>query len=473
MPKNKRILALLLTIILCLSGCVSRPPRFDQQSSPSASPTQEISVLPSPSPTQEVSISPSPSPSPEASSSPTPSSQEEADSSDEVLDMLTSDDFEGRLTGSEGNKKAGAYLAEQFRLIGLQPFDEDYYHEYTQGVLDFSQHKSEITLHMTDGSRIQLENGADYLQFFDGSPIAAEGAITFDLDDESISEKIFVTDKASDISLAGMKKAKAILYKNADFSRMSTIAEDIGQIKTPLIKIIPEVYQRLEAGEADKVSISIVSHGMEATVSNVVGVIPGRNRKKAVILSAHYDHVGRAGELIYRGAVDNASGVTVLLDIAQSLMNTPSADFEMDIIICAFNGEEAMLKGSDAFVDHILESYESVYNINFDCLGANQGGDLVITGNKELSHTLYLELEKVLVEDGFICKWSHMGGISDYVSFLNENISSVNLSNEEVKQIHTPMDAPDQVDVAYLERLSESIVRFLILFNDDIFGEEM
>jgi hypothetical protein len=35
--------------------------------------------------------------------------------------MLTSDDFEGRLTGSEGNKKAGAYLAEQFRLIGLQP----------------------------------------------------------------------------------------------------------------------------------------------------------------------------------------------------------------------------------------------------------------------------------------------------------------------------------------------------------------
>jgi aminopeptidase YwaD len=473
MLKNNRVLALLLTVVLGLSGCISRPPRSNEQSSLSPAPTQEVSILPSPSPSQEVSISPWPSSSQEASNSPTPSSREKADSPDEALDMLTSDAFEGRLSGSEGNRKAGAYLAEQFFLIGLQPFDEDYYHEYTQRVLDFSQQKSEITLYMTDGSHIQLENGADYLQFFDGTPITAEGTITFDLDDKAMSEKIFVTDKSADIALADLNKAKAIFYKDANFNRMSTIAEDVGMKKTPLIKIIPEVYQRLKAGEVEKVSISIVNQGLDATVSNVIGIIPGKDHNKAVVLSAHYDHVGRAGELIYRGAVDNASGVTVLLDIAQKLSNTPSIEFEMDIIICAFNGEEAMLKGSDAFVAHLLDTYESVYNINFDCLGVIQGGDLLITGDKDLSYNLYLELEKILKEDGFTCKWAHMGGISDYVSFLEENISSVNLSNEILKQIHSPKDTTDQVDVAYLEALGDSIVRFLILYHVDIFGEEM
>jgi hypothetical protein len=88
---------------------------------------------------------------------------------------------------------------------------------------------------------------------------------------------------------------------------------------------------------------------------NVIGVIPGSDpalRGESVVLSAHLDHLGIgapvAGDSIYNGAMDNASGVAALIEIAQALRRAPRPP-RRSIVLLAVTGEEKGLLGSRAF----------------------------------------------------------------------------------------------------------------------------
>jgi len=90
---------------------------------------------------------------------------------------------------------------------------------------------------------------------------------------------------------------------------------------------------------------------------NVVGVIPGADpalRGESVVLSAHLDHLGIggaiAGDSIYNGAMDNASGVASLIEIARAFHAGPRP--RRSIVLVALTGEEKGLLGSLAFAKH-------------------------------------------------------------------------------------------------------------------------
>ena len=98
-----------------------------------------------------------------------------------------------------------------------------------------------------------------------------------------------------------------------------------------------------------------------AQVKNVIGVLRGTKpewAQQAMVLSAHYDHLGRgwpdahAGEAgkVHPGADDNASGVAVMLELARVLASGEKP--QRTIVFAAFTGEEAGLRGSRYFVDH-------------------------------------------------------------------------------------------------------------------------
>ncbi len=79
-------------------------------------------------------------------------------------------------------------------------------------------------------------------------------------------------------------------------------------------------------------------------VSNIVGYIKGKDSGKAVVISAHFDSLGIKEGNINRGALDNASGVAALIEIAKKLKEISTGKpFESNIIFCAFNGEEQLL----------------------------------------------------------------------------------------------------------------------------------
>ena len=98
--------------------------------------------------------------------------------------------------------------------------------------------------------------------------------------------------------------------------------------------------------------------GQPLPAKNVIAVLPGANpafNGQALIVSAHYDHLGfgwpdaRAGAKgqLHPGADDNASGVAVMLELARLMAN---ARPERSVIFAAFAGEEAGLLGSRHYV---------------------------------------------------------------------------------------------------------------------------
>jgi hypothetical protein len=134
---------------------------------------------------------------------------------------------------------------------------------------------------------------------------------------------------------------------------------------------------------------------------NVVAALPGRDprfRDTAVVVSAHYDHLGIGpeirGDSIYNGVVDNALGVAGVLEIARVLAGLDRAP-RRTVIFLLTTAEEEGLLGTQFFLDHPpLPRSKMAANINVDGLAFNDTFDSVIGVGAELS-TLGRSLDDV------------------------------------------------------------------------------
>jgi len=127
---------------------------------------------------------------------------------------------------------------------------------------------------------------------------------------------------------------------------------------------------------------------------NVLGLLPGSDPQLAsevVVYTAHHDHLGvgepdQAGDKIYNGALDNASGVAEILAIARAFKTLPEPP-KRSILFLAVGGEEAGLLGSEYYSKHpTFAAGRIAANINFD--GASIWGrthDIVLIGKGKSS----------------------------------------------------------------------------------------
>ncbi len=113
---------------------------------------------------------------------------------------------------------------------------------------------------------------------------------------------------------------------------------------------------------------------VEATTTNVIGIIPGRDPKLAketVLLSAHLDHLGvrdgMPGDNIFNGADDDASGVTAVLELAEAL--SKGSPPKRTIVFALFGSEEIGGFGARYFQEHPPVPVESfVANLEFEMI---------------------------------------------------------------------------------------------------------
>lgn len=120
-----------------------------------------------------------------------------------------------------------------------------------------------------------------------------------------------------------------------------------------------------------RASVKLVRRAVES--QNVAGVMTGSDpvlRREYVVISAHLDHVGVGqpinGDSIYNGAMDNASGIASLIDMAQTLRET-KAKPRRSILFVAVTGEEKGLLGSHYFATHPTVDRKSIVaDINMD-----------------------------------------------------------------------------------------------------------
>jgi len=113
----------------------------------------------------------------------------------------------------------------------------------------------------------------------------------------------------------------------------------------------------------------------EATTTNVIGVLPGRDpvlAKETILLSAHLDHLGIGkevnGDNLYNGADDDASGVTAVLELAEALMSGPRP--KRTVVFALFGSEEIGGQGARYFQEHPPVPFESpVANLEIEMIG--------------------------------------------------------------------------------------------------------
>ncbi|NTE22381.1 M28 family peptidase [Agrobacterium tumefaciens] len=122
-----------------------------------------------------------------------------------------------------------------------------------------------------------------------------------------------------------------------------------------------------------------VSYNVMAKVSG------GKHQDEAIIYSAHWDHLGIGekvkGDSIYNGAVDNATGVASLLELATAFKKLPKKQ-ERSILFISYTAEEQGLLGSEYYAKHpVFPLAKTVANINMDMMGiAGKTKDIVVYG---------------------------------------------------------------------------------------------
>jgi Zn-dependent M28 family amino/carboxypeptidase len=143
---------------------------------------------------------------------------------------------------------------------------------------------------------------------------------------------------------------------------------------------------------------------------NVVGKVTGSDPKlkdQYVIYTAHWDHLGIGpavnGDRIYNGAVDNASGVGGLIEIAKAFINVQPPP-KRSILFLSVTAEEKGLLGSEYYAEHPLYPLtQTLANINMDGLNVHgRTKDLEVIGQG--MSTLDNDLDAVAKEQGRVVK---------------------------------------------------------------------
>ena len=133
-------------------------------------------------------------------------------------------------------------------------------------------------------------------------------------------------------------------------------------------------------------SLELVSRSTEKRSRNVLGLLPGSEKPdEAIIYMAHWDHLGthegETGDAIYNGAVDNATGVAGILEIAEAFRKSPTPP-KRSILFLAVTLEESGLLGSKYYVAHpVVPLAQTVAVINLDAMSPiGKARDLTVVG---------------------------------------------------------------------------------------------
>jgi Zn-dependent M28 family amino/carboxypeptidase len=201
---------------------------------------------------------------------------------------------------------------------------------------------------------------------------------------------------------------------------------------------------------------------------NIAAICPGRGApdKGAFVISAHYDHVGVRDGSTYPGADDNASGVAVLLELAQHCRRSPWAH---DVIFVAFDAEELGLQGAKAFVSSPPVPRERLaLNVNLDMVSRSAARELYVAGTYHRP-SLKTVLDPIAAKAPIKLLFGHdqpkpqAGGQddwtmqSDHGAFHAAGIPFVYFGVEDHPDYHKPTDTAEKIDKVFFGQVAETI----------------
>jgi hypothetical protein len=390
------------------------------------------------------------------------------------LTLLASPSFGGRGPASDSLTKASEFIAKEFEAARLLSVGDDGY--WSNFEVPMVEDESGVVGEVILGEKIKLD-GIGRIVSFGGVPSAkVVGEVVYSAFDveldlrQGLAGKIALLPEWSEgqFSVEDLKQrvnraiqggALAVLTIPSALYPPPLDPPSLGILSAPVARLHPVIAARwLRAVELSPtltplpVRLSLLFTGRRLTAArNVLGGLPGRgDHAKAIVLSAHYDHIGRGRpnwdaslNTLHPGADDNASGTAALLELARILAALPSC--QRPIFFVAYSYEEEGLLGSEAFVAQMQDKLELV--INLDMVGRRRSNAIEINGRP--SKAMRDALNKALPSAWFygVTASPEEGPQSDHTTFLLRGIPAITLTTGLHQDHHRPTDTLDKIDL--------------------------
>jgi Zn-dependent M28 family amino/carboxypeptidase len=274
--------------------------------------------------------------------------------------ILTADDMQGRKTFTAGIDKAADFIAAEFAKSKLSFFNngDSYFQEFLM-----TKAKPILVTGLLDTDSLNLNNVA-------ANTTAAEINIQSFKDYE-----VVVVKKEDDFSkivfpVFDMNKNVLVLVDTAHAKRFKGMQRFTGNAKST--SLVSQVFILTSNTNPAYINLHIKNILTEQRLKNVVGILPGKNKKEElVIFSGHYDHLGigkpnAAGDSVYNGANDDAAGTAAVIMLAKYFAKLKNN--ERTLVFVAFTAEEIGGFGSQYFSKQI-NAIKAVAMFNIEMIG--------------------------------------------------------------------------------------------------------
>lgn len=413
---------------------------------------------------------------------------------------LSSDELEGRLTGTEGERKAHEYIAAQWKKAGVSPAGSNGYlqpFEFTYRIVPANDNK--LLLESISDGEFKLIGNNDYY------PVSGSGSASLTAECVKVGYGIYTpelnyNDYAGHTDLEGKifvidisnPEAGSVHSRFADFDIQKRIAKakEMGAVAVIFInpsgrgeepseiistKVssheIPVVFVKDASffkNDGFKVTLDIILKRETRIGNNILGVINNK-APYTVVIGAHYDHLGYGEEnslhkgerAVHNGADDNASGTAVLLELAKYLKKSKLKKF--NYLFIGFSGEELGLLGSSYFTkSNLFSNYQVNYMLNMDMVGRLDSTDrtIIINGagtspfwNSKLTSIQAGKLKVKTTESGI--------GPSDHTSFYLKDIPVLHFFTGTHTDYHKPSDDWEKVNVQGMVDVADYMIALI------------
>ncbi|TMI64377.1 MAG: M28 family peptidase [Bacteroidetes bacterium] len=355
-----------------------------------------------------------------------------------MVDTLASSYFWGRGYTNEGMKKAGDFLAAQFQSYGLSPMNgKSFMQEFTHSVNTFPG-KMEVTVNGKE-----LVPGKNYIISPESKGVKGEGNL---MQADSVQ---FVNQKDKLIFILENKLTWSVSQEEVGFTLVQL---DKKSVSLPLSSYKVNIENKLEK---------------KFKANNICAIVKGTAKPDSIIfITAHYDHLGGMGSnTFFPGANDNASGVSLLMNLAQYYAKNPQR-YSIGFIL--FAGEEAGLLGSKYFTQNPLVPLKNIrFLINTDLAGTGEEGITVVNATEFTKEFEWMK--KINDEQKLLAAVNIRGKAanSDHYFFTEKGVPAFFFYTlGGIKAYHDVFDKPETLPL----NEHEDLFKLIIAFNNKLMG---
>lgn len=350
-----------------------------------------------------------------------------------VLKKLCSKEFFGRGYRKNGLGKASEFIKDELeRSKALPLFNTGYFQWFDFNVNTFP------------GKPVLKINGK-LLQAGSGYIVSPES--------RGIKGKFKVEKKDSVTYVAGADNLIISLQRKLTFS-VATKAADY---------TVVELLNRDNFNDIKTIDISLENKVLNKYLNkNVCAYIKGTvNNDSMVVLTAHYDHLGGLGDKVYfPGANDNASGVSMLLNLVKYYAKNPP---KYKTVFIFFAGEEAGLLGSKYFTENNnIDLTKIKFLINLDLLGTGEEGITVV--NATIFKPQFDLLKRINAEKNYLpfIKPRDKAHNSDHYWFTEKGVPSFFIyTMGGIKAYHDIYDKPETLPLTKYREVYHLLIDFI------------